>query len=94
MSTIDDLKNKVQRLKDQLREAEKSLHAAMVEEHPVKIGMVFQDSKGRRGQVTHVFVKWGTIKVTLSLFRKDGTLGERTADLAWGGWKIVDGDTP
>jgi hypothetical protein len=88
MSTIDDLRNKVARLRDQLKDAEQKLHAALIAEHPVKVGQQFVNDRGQIGEVTKLAIRYGEPTPILTLLKKDGQLGERTSDLSsWRRWK-------
>jgi hypothetical protein len=88
MSTIDDLKAKVDRLRDQLRDAQKSYNDARIAEYPIKPGQVFINKKGQRGQVINLEVHYGRITPILGLFNKDGTLGARESVMNhWLEWK-------
>lgn len=85
MSVIKDLKIKVQRLKDQLEAAEKSLYAAMIEAEPLKAGDIVDvitsldgwDAQSARtrvecGQVRSVSVRHDSVHVDIACATKSG----------------------
>jgi hypothetical protein len=90
MSTVEDLGNKVKRLKDQLREAQASYDAARIAEYPVKIGQIYKNRKGQRGQVTKIYVRYDTVCALISFFKVDGTVGLRSKEMHdWDKWELV-----
>jgi hypothetical protein len=90
MSNIDDLKRKVQSLQDQLRAATEAYNAARIFEYEIKVGQIFTDKKGRRGEVVRHIIRYGEIQPVLRLFKKDGSLGEHRVDMyRWDHWTLV-----
>lgn len=94
MSTIDDLQNKVTRLRDELHEAEKKLRDAVIAAYPIPIGTTMTD-----GKATGVLI--GVVAKTnyrggyrpdpiIRLHKKDGTVGQREAPTWRGTWKPVE----
>lgn len=91
MSNIDDLKTKVGQLRDQLRQAEASLNAAIIAASPYEIGQIWTrtDQSGRmvRGQIVRFGVRFHPTMPVLRLFKADGTLGKLEADMYQDDWK-------
>lgn len=93
MLSVDDLANEVRRLEDEFKAARDKLHAALIEASPFKVGEVYVNSQGRRGQIVRVFVRYGNHALPiLALYRKDGSLGKREQVMySWDYWKREDG---
>lgn len=97
MSALDDLKAKVTRLRDQLKEAESAYDAALVAASPFRVGQVYANSKGRRGTVCRIDANRYSHNAVpvFQLHRKDGSLGvKRTPMYSWHGWKLAEDQTP
>lgn len=88
MSTIDDLENKVSRLRGQLVAAEEALREAKFTASPINVGDRYRNRKGQEAAVTSLSVRYGVIVGVLSLINKDGKVGARTAHTNdWKDWK-------
>ena len=91
MSTIDDLKNKVARLSDELKTAKEKLIAAQIAASPAQIGTIWTRTvrgKKERGQVVRYGVRYHPGTPVLRLFKADGTLGLREGEISeWTNWK-------
>jgi predicted ribosome quality control (RQC) complex YloA/Tae2 family protein len=86
MSTIDDLRSKVQRLTDQLKEATKSLREAEAAAAPFKPGDIIQ-RKGWRGEtkdyrVSRLSHRYGTLSLVVNERRKNGGWMDREKDFS------------
>lgn len=87
MSTIDDLKAKVTRLRDQLAAAQAAYDNARIAEHPIQPGQIFVDRKGRRGQVSRLAVTYDEVQPMIRFLKNDGTPGLREkAMYRWDEW--------
>jgi hypothetical protein len=89
MTAIDDLKNKVTRLRDELQDAETKLINAVRETAPFKVGDVWVDNRRRQGKITRILVSYNfKPEAHLTLYKKDGSLGVREIPaFSWDGWK-------
>lgn len=74
MSTIEDLKAKVQRLEDQLKTARESLHRAMIEAHPIKVGDLGTYG-GIEAIVSSVVIRNGRVQIYARTKTKSGWHG-------------------
>src|ERR1044072_2450906 len=97
MSALDDLANKVARLRDQLKDAEEKYRNALIEDSPYRVGQISKSRDGRRGKIANIKVdispRGGTLRPILALYKKDGSLGSRTIDLwlrEYEGWERDD----
>lgn len=82
-------KERVRSAQAELSAAKDELHQAEIAASPFKIGQIWarETTKGwgnkkktvtERGQVTRFILLWGDTRAELSLFKMDGTLGQRT----------------
>lgn len=85
MSAIDDLRAKVTRLESQLHDARKSYNAVLIEEYPIKPGMIYTNKKGQRAQVHRVVMRYSGPCPIFRYFKKDGTLGNRESGYYFSG---------
>jgi hypothetical protein len=93
VSNIDDLKKKVERLTDQLKDAREKLHTAMIADCPIKPGIVYENLvTGERAQVQRAVIRWGRVEPSLVMIKKDGTPGKRVVPY-WRvhNWMRLDG---
>jgi hypothetical protein len=73
VSTIGDPRQKVARLRDQLKQAERSLEEAQIAAAPVKVGDVVVDHRGEQYRVTGIEPKsWGGYWLMGNPRKKDG----------------------
>lgn len=93
MSNIEDLNKKVQSLEDQLNAARKSLHAAMIEAYPIKVGMIVKNpskwSKGTHFLVDSLKVKYGRVHILGRKKLKSGKFHATAFEEFNSEWEIV-----
>lgn len=91
MSAIDDLRRKRDSLINQLQETQQKYHRALVAASDLKIGRRYRDKRDRLGEITSLHVNdfGDQVVATLSLIRKDGSLGRTTMMFSWDQWVLV-----
>lgn len=90
MSDIVQLQAEVRRLTIELHVAKKALSEAKIAASPIIVGSIYESRKGLRGKVVDRNEMYGSVAGVLKIFKKDGSLGKRTArtdDVH--GWKLI-----